>query len=80
MNINNTITNSYIINQETNQYTGEETFTKKVNMGNSTYQVLSNTYQELSFKLMNNSSDLQIKLYQSQLKLRLFQGLVHQYR
>jgi DNA-binding Lrp family transcriptional regulator len=56
VNINNTITNSYIINQETNQYTGEETFTKKVNMGNSTYQVLSNTYQELSFKLMNNSS------------------------
>jgi hypothetical protein len=56
VNINNTITNSYIINQETNQYTGEETFTKKVNMGNSAYQVLSNTYQELSFKLMNISS------------------------
>jgi hypothetical protein len=56
VNINNTITNSYIINQETNQYTGEETFSKKINMGNSTYQVLSNTYQELSFKLMNNSS------------------------
>jgi hypothetical protein len=56
VNINKTITNSYIINQETNQYTGEETFSKKINMGNSTYQVLSNTYQELSFKLMNNSS------------------------
>jgi len=56
VNINNTITNSYIINQETNQYTGEETFTKKVNMGNSAFQVLSNTYQELLFKLMNISS------------------------
>jgi hypothetical protein len=56
VNINNTITNSYIINQETNQYTGEETFTKKVNMGNSAFQVLSNTYQELLFKLMKISS------------------------
>jgi len=56
VNINNTITNSYIINQETNQYTGEEIFTKKVNMGNSAFQVLSNTYQELLFKLMNISS------------------------
>ena len=56
MNINNTITNSYIINQETNQYTGEEIFSKKVNLGNSAFQVLSNTYQELSFKLMNISS------------------------
>ena len=56
VNINNTITNSYIINQETNQYTGEETFTKKVNMGNSAFQVLSDTYQELLFKLMNISS------------------------
>ena len=56
VNINNTITNSYIINQETNQYTGEEIFSKKVNLGNSAFQVLSNTYQELSFKLMNISS------------------------
>ena len=56
VNINNTITNSHIISQETNQYTGEEIFSKKVNLGNSTYQVLSNTYQELSFKLMNISS------------------------
>jgi len=56
VNINNTITNSYIINQETNQYTGEETFSKKINMGNSAFQVLSNTYQELLFKLMNISS------------------------
>ena len=56
VNINNTITNSHIINQETNQYTGEETFSKKVNLGNSTFQVLRNTHQELSYKLMNNSS------------------------
>ena len=56
VNINNTITNSYIINQETNQYTGEEIFSKKVNLGNSAFQVLSNTYQELIFKLMNISS------------------------
>ena len=56
VNINNTITNSHIISQETNQYTGEETFSKKVNLGNSAFQVLSNTYQELSFKLMNISS------------------------
>ena len=56
VNINNTITNSHIISQETNQYTGEETFSKKVNLGNSTFQVLRNTHQELSYKLMNNSS------------------------
>ena len=56
VNINNTITNSYIINQETNQYTGEEINSKKVNLGNSAFQVLSNTYQELLFKLMNISS------------------------
>ena len=56
VNINNTITNSHIISQETNQYTGEETFSKKVNLGNSAFQVLSNTYQELIFKLMNISS------------------------
>jgi hypothetical protein len=56
VNINKTITNSYIINQETNQYTGEEINSKKVNLGNSAFQVLSNTYQELLFKLMNISS------------------------
>ena len=56
VNINNTITNSHIISQETNQYTREETFSKKVNLGNSTFQVLRNTHQELSYKLMNNSS------------------------